>query len=685
MKRSNHTTYRVGLAVLGLLTLLLAPRASAAPAASGPTFTTLYSFSALGSQNVNKDGASPETALTIGSDGNLYGTTFSGGTSGGGTVFNVTPAGVLTTLQSCSIATGEGFYWGTRLAVGSDGNFYGTTEGGGGAYDYGTVFKMTPKGVWTVLYLFTGGADGASPGAGLLLGRDGNFYGTTTRFGGSGLGTFFKITPSGALTTLYSFSGSDGFQPYGALVQGSDGAFYGTANGGGANAFGSIFKITSAGALTTLYSFSARNAQGNNTDGAYPDAGLTVGSDGNFYGTANSGGAFGNGTVFKITPAGVFTALYSFGVGTNDGASPSGALVQGSDGNLYGTTTGGGANVFGALFRITTSGVLTTLHSFTGADGELPYAGLVMGSDGNFYGTASAGGANGSGTIFKLTMAPSAGSMYALWNHSGQASLWKIPVSGSMTTASFGPYTGWTPAGLTSDTSGNAYMLWTSTTGQASVWKLSSSLALTTSQTFGPFTGWSAKSIAVGPDGNVHLLWNGPSNAASIYNVVLGTSITSKGYGPFTGWQATQIAVDSNNNTRVLWTDAAASQASLWNITSAGVQTSQSFGPYSGWQAQSLAMGSDNLARMLWAQTSTKQASIFTVSPSGSVTSKALGPYTGWSPTGLAVNKDGDSDLMWTSTSNALSMFDIGSTGSFTSNSYGPYSGWAPVAIAAGP
>jgi len=692
MKQSNHTTFRAGLALLGLLALLLAPRADALAAAGTPTLTTLHSFSAL-SNNVNVDGADPPAAPVQGSDGNFYGTTSLGGAYGNGSVYEITPSGKLTVLWSFTpLGAGtnlDGANPYGSLVQGSDGNFYGTTSLGG-ANGNGTVFMISGPGVLTPLYSFSAmnaqgiNTDGAQPDTCLVQASDGNFYGTAAFGGTSGDGAVFKITPAGTLTLLHSFTGvADGADPEAGLVQGSDGNFYGTTATNGANDHGTVFKITPAGVLTTLHSFSSLTGGIRNSDGADPYASLAIGSDGNFYGTTYDGGAYAFGTVFKITPAGALTTLHSFTSGADGGRLLAG-LVLGIDGSFYGTTLGGGGTSNdGTVFKISPSGVLTTLHSFTGADGSHSQASVVQGSDGSFYGTTYFGGDNNKGTVFKL--APAAGSTYALWNNSGQASLWKIPASGSMTSASYGPYAGWTPVALASDTSGNAYILWTTTAGSASVWKLSSSLAITTSQTFGPFSGWTAKSLAVGPDSHVHLLWNGPSNAASIYNIVLGASSTSKAYGPFSGWQAQQIAFDYNNNTHVLWTDSAASEASLWNITSAGVQTSQSLGPFAGWQAISLALAPGGQPRIVWDFPSTKQAAVFTMAPNGTYACQALGPYSGWTPSNLSVNADGDSFLMWTSTSNQLSLFDIGSTGSFASIAYGPYSGWAPIAIAPGP
>jgi uncharacterized repeat protein (TIGR03803 family) len=258
--------------------------------------------------------------------------------------------------------------------------------------------------------------DGEYPLAGLIQGTDGNFYGTTQEGGDFNNGAVFKITPQGNVTSLYSFcmynDCIDGEYPYAALVQATDGNFYGTTFQGGPPNNGTIFKITPQGTLTTLYTFCS---QRNCTDGETPEYGsLVQGRDGNLYGTTLNGGAFGYGTVFKITPSGVLTVLYSFCYqaqsGCPDGANPSSGLVQGTDGNFYGTTRSGGVigGVIyddGTVFKVSPQGSLTTLHTFDYDDGYAPWAGLLQASDGNFYGTTWYGGANGEGTIFKITPA----------------------------------------------------------------------------------------------------------------------------------------------------------------------------------------------------------------------------------------------------------------------------------------
>jgi len=225
----------------------------------------------------------------------------------------------------------------------------------------------------TNLYSFGGSPGGFNPPFGLVQGSDSNFYGTTYGGGMYGSGTVFRISASGTYTTLYSFgrSSTDGSQPNG-LVQGSDGNFYGTTYEGGMNDNGTVFRISPSGIYTTLYQFVGY------PDGNDPEAGLVQGSDGNLYGAANGGGTNNDGTVFRISPSGTYTTLYSFVGLPKDGYYPNG-LVQGGDGNFYGTTYEGGTNDNGTVFRISPSGNETILYSFVGGtnDGRFPYAGLV--------------------------------------------------------------------------------------------------------------------------------------------------------------------------------------------------------------------------------------------------------------------------------------------------------------------
>jgi uncharacterized repeat protein (TIGR03803 family) len=289
-----------------------------------------------------------------------------------------------------------------------------------------------PAQTFTTIYSFctqSGCPDGSGPWAGLVQATNGDFYGTTWGGGANGLGTVFKITPAGKLTTLYSFCAvlvngycTDGASPrWEPLLQATNGELYGTTSTGGAYGNGgTVFKITPAGKLTTLYSFCAVFVDGVCTDGQFPESGLIQATNGDFYGTTYEGGTgycaglLGCGTVFKITPAGKLTT-YSFD-GTN-GDLPQGALVQAANGDLYGTTNGGGAGGEGTIFKITPSGTLTTLYTFCSlagcTDGDDPYAGVIQAANGDFYGTTAFGGANNGGTVFKITQGGKLTTLYS--------------------------------------------------------------------------------------------------------------------------------------------------------------------------------------------------------------------------------------------------------------------------------
>ena len=364
-------------------------------------FTTLHTFT-------NSDGFDPYAGVIQGNDGDLYGTTIKGGASGNGTVFRTSVVGSLMTLHSFGSEPTDPYSY-SGLVQGSDGGFYGTTVIFGD-YDAGTVFRIDSSGSLTTLHSFAwDSSDGAHPVAELVEGSDGNFYGMTKEGGTGYVGTIFRIDRSGLLTTIHTFTGDevDGALPVARLIQGSDGSFYGTTPGFGSSNRGRVFRVDTAGSLTTLNTFTG-------SDGGYPVAGLVQSSDGSFYGTtsgfdmAESGnGAIPSaetGTVFRIDTSGVLTTLHRFS-GT-DGGYPTAGLVNGSDGNFYGTTSLGGANGYGTVFRINSVGSLTTLHHFTGSDGANPSAGLVQGSDGRLYGTTRAGGPYNGGVVFGLTLPP---------------------------------------------------------------------------------------------------------------------------------------------------------------------------------------------------------------------------------------------------------------------------------------
>ncbi len=383
-------------------------------ASSAQTFTRLTKFN-------GDDGARPTFGSLIqGPDGNFYGTTSLGGANNAGSVFKITPSGKVTTLYSFCSQAGctDGDVPNDSLMQTVDGNFYGTTFEGG-ASNNGTVFELTPIGVLTTLHSFctSSCSDGLFPYAGLTLAPDGEFYGATSRTGGqmSIYGTVFEMSQMGQLTTLYTFCAQpnciDGSSGARGLTLAANGNFYGVTGDGGADSAGTIFKITPEGEFRTLHSF-------NRSDGATPN-GVIQATNGNLYGATLGGGTNNSGVIFELTPEGQFQVLYNFcsQVNCSDGANPNAPLMEGSDGNFYGTTTFGGVSLnqsvlgLGTVYQITPAGQFTTLHRFCAgggdcADGAYPEAGLTQGTDGNFYGLTYGRLAcpGNCGTVFKLSM-----------------------------------------------------------------------------------------------------------------------------------------------------------------------------------------------------------------------------------------------------------------------------------------
>ncbi len=413
------------------------PSPPSIPPPSGPpsTVTYLHTF-----QLDPTDGGQPNGPLLQASDGNFYGTTLAGGVNTCrpidpmpcGVIFKMTPNGVETVLYTFGASATDGYNPSAPLIQGQDGALYGVTTNGGDYGGGGTVFRITLAGSYTVLHSF--GAtptDGIVPIGGLVQADDGNFYGVTASGGanhcvqipqdGSNCGTVFRMPPSGVVTILYSFgsSVSDGVTPNASLVLASDGNLYGTTANGGANSCGSfgatndcgtLFRITPDGAETVLHSFGTSR-----TDGIAPLGALIQGSDGALYGTTASGGggefcyfAFFCGTVFKMTLAGEVTIVHAFAESSReDGYGPSQYLVQTADGSIYGMTGSGGASLSdltGTVFKLSSTGVKTTLYSFGALTSgpSNPVGGLVQGTDGAFYGVTAYSGASGTGTIFKL-------------------------------------------------------------------------------------------------------------------------------------------------------------------------------------------------------------------------------------------------------------------------------------------
>jgi len=408
------------LALAALSTLLLI----VVPPAQAQTETVLHSFA-----NEPGDGNYADAGLIFDSSGNLYGTTVSGGAHYGGTVFELTAAGTEKILYGFGgQPDGSGPYGG--VIFDDAGNLYGTTSYGGAskcsnAYVCGTVFELTADGTETILHSFGGGygekADGTDPMAGLIFDNAGNLYGTTS-YGGNldcgayGCGTVFKLTPKAKgkdkvvykEKVLYRFGryAGDGQDPYAGLIFDDAGNLYGTTFDGGYYGYGTVFELTAAGKEKLLYSFGSYKG-----DALHPNAALIFDNAGNLYSTTYDGGAYGYGTVFELTADGTEKILYSFGAQAGDGEFPVGSLIFDSNGNLYGTTSFGGAYYDGTVFELTAAGTEKILYTFgsQAGDGIYPYAALIFDKNGNLYSTTPHGGdleceaPYGCGTVFKLT------------------------------------------------------------------------------------------------------------------------------------------------------------------------------------------------------------------------------------------------------------------------------------------
>ncbi len=387
---------RLGAASAALtLVVVLGLGAAAIPSAQAQTFNDLYNFA-----GPTLDGGYPYGVLVRDTKGNLYGTASYGGSSYAGTVFEISKTGTETILYNFT-GSSDGGYPYAGLVRDAKGNLYGTTEGGGTS-GYGTVFKVTKKGVETVLWNFTGGTtDGCYPYQGLVEDKAGNLYGTTESCGTSGQGTAFKVSKAGKYKVLHSFAGgsSDGAFPiYGNLTMDKTGNIYGVTDSGGADGYGVVYKMNKKGTVTVRYSFA-----GGSTDGCYPLGTVAVDKTGNLYGTTESCGTGGTGTAWKVSKKGTETVLYNFTDGASDGGYPISGVARDTKGNVYGTCEVGGASGLGTVFEVSKTGTLTLLHSFSGSDGEIPIGGVILDAKGNVYGTTADGGTDSYGVVWSLT------------------------------------------------------------------------------------------------------------------------------------------------------------------------------------------------------------------------------------------------------------------------------------------
>jgi uncharacterized repeat protein (TIGR03803 family) len=387
-----------GSVALALL-IVLVPTSLVAQADQAQSYKVLHTFTGT------PDGKFPTGALLRDDEGNLFGTTSSGGAYHGGTIFKLAPDGTETILYSFTGDT-DGASPESELIRDPLGNLYGTATSGG-AFHGGTVFKLDSIGALTVLHSFTGRADGSTPWAGLVMDSAGNLYGSTFRGGRFRHtcwgGVIFEIASAGDFHVLYNFTcGADGAGPEQTLIRDQAGNFYGTASYNGAYEHGVVFKFNRMG-LTVLEDFPDYFANG---DG--PSQGLVRDADGNLYGNTGAGGTYGFGTVFKLDSTGNETLLHSFEDGSAGGGWPLGGLVRDQAGNLYGVAGDGGdlqscANGCGVVFMLDPSGNETVLHTFHGGtDGWEPYGALIRDSAGNLYGTTWFGGTSNRGTVFRI-------------------------------------------------------------------------------------------------------------------------------------------------------------------------------------------------------------------------------------------------------------------------------------------
>jgi len=384
---------RTASAALALAVVLLLGL-GATRSAQAQTLTVLYSFTG------SSDGGDPYAGLLRDAAGNFYGTTDYGGASFAGVVFKVSKTGKETVLYSFT-GGADGAYPFAPLVRDAAGNLYGTTAQGGTSGD-GVVFKVTKTGKETVLHSFTGGADGGYPYGGLLRDAAGNLYGTTEFGGSSNDGLVFKISKTGKETVLHSFTGGadDGGEPlYSSFYMDAKGNLYSVASQGGTSGEGVLYKLSPSGKLTVLHSFAAGT-----TDGCYPYGTPAVDALGNMYGATAGCGTSNLGVVWKVNKKGTETVLHNFAGGSSDGEYPLAGVIVDANGNLFGSTSTGGADNLGTAFELHKKGKLTLLHSFIGgSDGKFLDGGLILDPQGRLYGTTINGGTGGYGTVWKLT------------------------------------------------------------------------------------------------------------------------------------------------------------------------------------------------------------------------------------------------------------------------------------------
>ncbi len=603
---------------------------AAAPASRAQTFGTLAD---LGTVADNAQGPSP---LVQASDGTFYATTSAGGAYGFGTAFKMDTAGNVSVVHDFGATATDGRNPASALALAKDGTLFGTTTAGG-ANGLGTAFKIDPTGVLTVIHSFGAGSDGASPASALIRAPNGYFYGTTPAGGTYHLGTAYKMDTNGNVSVLHSFGGvtGDGQRPLSGLLFAKNGVFYGTTSTGGANGLGAVYSMNASGSVTVLHSCGAPSG-----DGASPNSALFQASDGALYGTTVAGGAYGYGTAFKTSYAGAVTVLHSFGATPTEGQSPTAPFSQGKDGFLYSTTVAGGAYESGTLFRMDTTGTTTILHSFGepgSIDGRGPTSTVLFAADRSLYGVCSAGGSSGGGTVYRIKR----GQGFDANNDGYCDLLFRDSTSGAITL--------WEMNGF--QILSKAFITQT----EPSQWQIVG---------VGDFNG----------DGASDVLWRNTTTGDVYVWELSGHTIVSQGYLyqnlPLV-WQIVGIG-DFNGDCRsdILWRNTATGDVVLWLIDGLTIQSTLLVDAALPlvWQVAGVGdVNGDGMADIVWRNTQTGDVVLWEMN-GGAITQQAVlsaGLAAAWQLAGVGdFNGDTVDELLWrNSQTGDVSLWQIGGTG----------------------
>ncbi len=639
-----------------------------AQAATGVTFTSLYSFGA----NDNSTGKFPTDGLTLSTDGNFYGVTRSGGANLTGTVYQLTPSGAVNLVYTFTATDSNGFnndgaIPSGPLAMGASGNLYGVCQSGGPS-GTGTIFEISSTGVFSVLYTFPNVSGGITPSGSLVVGSDGSLYGTASSGGAGGNGLVYQLIPStGVYTVLHSFAAqnssndnTDGISPNG-LAAAPGGNLYGTTFNGGANGNGTIFDISTSGDFETLYTFSAVtkvNGNTSNGDGKNPNGSVAFDVSGDLFGTAQTGGANNTGTVYELSASGQFTSLYSFSsvssLENSNGAGPYSGLTAANDGNFYGTTEYGGSNGKGVVYKITPAGIETTLHSFNGdagngnSDGSNPNSTLTIGNDGDLYGTANKGGSSDHGSLFKI---------YTGTALSVPAAPTPPPVTTPATRFDF-------------NGDGHADLLWYNTgSGGVSVWDMNDESVLQYGPTFtslAPSSGWQPVAAPdVNGDGVPDLIWwNSSTGELSAWTLNAGAPPTVASFGADfatlsdTTWKPVAAGDVTGTTWELVFENSVSGDISVWQMNGTTVTsyggTLGSVGAGTGWQCVGAPdLNGDGKSDLLFWNSQTGEVSSWSCNLASNQVLSYNGDFTQVSDTSWHLmgsedtNGDGHPDLIW--------------------------------------